>query len=139
MARRLWDRDSYGRWHEDRHAGAGPGPPTRLALMVLLALAAFVEGSLVKSAAASRTAKVECGPRRYSPFAPAARHWPGRRGSVSGERRPGRRGGGASGPAGRLENVQKLLTERTRQGLDRVEAVAASGCRTLCCDASRPG
>ncbi len=30
------------------------------------------------------------------------------------ERRPGRRGGGASGPAGRLETVQKVLTRRSR-------------------------
>jgi hypothetical protein len=32
------------------------------------------------------------------------------------ERRPGRRGGGASGPAGRLEIVQKVLTDGRQVG-----------------------
>jgi hypothetical protein len=29
MGRRLWYRDSYGRWHEDRHAEGKSGLPAR--------------------------------------------------------------------------------------------------------------
>jgi len=48
------------------------------------------------------------GPRN-PPFAPADRRWPGRRAALA-ECRPGRRVGGASGPWGRLEPVQEVLT-----------------------------
>jgi hypothetical protein len=42
MSRRLWYRDSYGRWHEDRHAEGRGGMPAKWALMALMALAGFV-------------------------------------------------------------------------------------------------
>ena len=42
MGRRLWYRDSYGRWHEDRHAGGRSGPPARWALMVLMMMAVLI-------------------------------------------------------------------------------------------------
>src|SRR5262245_33207468 len=44
--------------------------------------------------------------------APADRRWARRSGSASGSGGEGRRGGGASGQAGRLEDVQKVLTGR---------------------------
>jgi hypothetical protein len=50
--------------------------------------------------------------RRSRPFAPADRRWRRRSGSVQRERRRARRGGGAGGPAGRLETVQKVCTDR---------------------------
>ena len=42
MGRRLWYRDSYGRWHEDRHAEVRSSMPARWALMALVVLAVFV-------------------------------------------------------------------------------------------------
>jgi len=42
MSGRLWYRDSYGRWHEDRHAEVRAGMPTKWALMALMVLAGFV-------------------------------------------------------------------------------------------------
>jgi hypothetical protein len=42
MSRRLWYRDSYGRWHEDRHAEGSVGMPAKWALMALMVLARFV-------------------------------------------------------------------------------------------------
>ena len=36
MGRRLWYRDSYGRWHEDCHAEGKSGMPARWALMALI-------------------------------------------------------------------------------------------------------
>jgi len=42
MGRRLWYRDSYGRWHEDRHAEARGGIPAKWALMALMVLAGFI-------------------------------------------------------------------------------------------------
>ena len=38
MSRRLWYRDSYGRWHEDRHAAGRSGMPARWALMAMALL-----------------------------------------------------------------------------------------------------
>jgi hypothetical protein len=40
--RRLWYRDSYGRWHEDRHAKGRSTMPARWALYALMVLAGFV-------------------------------------------------------------------------------------------------
>jgi hypothetical protein len=48
-------------------------------------------------------------PRIYT-FAPADRRWRRRKRERQRERRRARRDGGASGPAGRLETVQKVLT-----------------------------
>lgn len=42
MSRRLWYRDSYGHWHEDRRAEGRSGMPARWALMALMVLAGFV-------------------------------------------------------------------------------------------------
>jgi hypothetical protein len=42
MSRRLWYRDSYGRWHEDRHAEGRAGMPAKWALLALMVLAGFV-------------------------------------------------------------------------------------------------
>jgi hypothetical protein len=42
MGRRLWYRDSYGRWHEDRHAEGRSGMPAKWALRALMVFAAFV-------------------------------------------------------------------------------------------------
>jgi hypothetical protein len=42
MSRRLWYRDSYGRWHEDRRAEGRGGMPAKWALMALMLLAGFV-------------------------------------------------------------------------------------------------
>lgn len=42
MSRRLWYRDSYGRWHEDRQAEGRAGMPAKWALMALMVLAGFV-------------------------------------------------------------------------------------------------
>lgn len=40
--RRLWYRDSYGRWHEDRHAGGRSGMPAKWALYALMVLAGIM-------------------------------------------------------------------------------------------------
>ncbi len=40
--RRLWYRDSYGRWHEDRHAGSRSGMPAKWALYTLMVLAGIM-------------------------------------------------------------------------------------------------
>jgi hypothetical protein len=40
--RRLWYRDSYGRWHEDRHAGGRAGMPAKWAIYALMVLAGIV-------------------------------------------------------------------------------------------------
>jgi hypothetical protein len=48
--------------------------------------------------------------------APADRRWARRSGSFGGSGGVGRRVGGASGPAGRLEDVQKVLTDGCRHG-----------------------
>ena len=40
--RRLWYRDSYGRWHEDRHVGGRSGMPAKWAMYVLMVLAGIV-------------------------------------------------------------------------------------------------
>jgi hypothetical protein len=42
MGRRLWYRDSYGRWHEDRHTGGRSGMPAKWTLITLMAFAGFV-------------------------------------------------------------------------------------------------
>lgn len=42
MSRRLWYRDSYGRWHEDRHAQGRSGLPMKWAVITLMVLAGFV-------------------------------------------------------------------------------------------------
>ena len=42
MSRRLWYRESYGRWHEDRHAEGRTGMPAKWALMALMVLAGFI-------------------------------------------------------------------------------------------------
>ena len=42
MSRRLWYRDSYGRWHEDRHAQGRSGLPAKWAMITLMVLAGFV-------------------------------------------------------------------------------------------------
>ena len=42
MSRRLWYRDIYGRWHEDRHAGGGSSMPAKWAVITLMVLAGFV-------------------------------------------------------------------------------------------------
>lgn len=42
MSRRLWYRDSYGYWHEDRHAGGRSGMPAKWAVIALMVLAGFV-------------------------------------------------------------------------------------------------
>ena len=42
MSRHLWYRDSYGRWHEDRHAEGKSGMPAKWAVMMLMVLAGFV-------------------------------------------------------------------------------------------------
>jgi hypothetical protein len=42
MARRLWYRDSYGRWHEDRHAEGRSGTPARFFVTGLVVLAGIV-------------------------------------------------------------------------------------------------
>jgi hypothetical protein len=42
MARRLWYRDSYGRWHEDRHAEGRSGIPARFFVTGLMVLAGIV-------------------------------------------------------------------------------------------------
>jgi hypothetical protein len=42
MGRRLWYRNSYGRWHEDSHNEARSVMPTKWALMTLMVLAGFV-------------------------------------------------------------------------------------------------
>jgi hypothetical protein len=40
--RRLWYRDSYGRWHEERHAGGRAGMPAKWAMYALMMLAGIV-------------------------------------------------------------------------------------------------
>ena len=40
--RRLWYRDSYGRWREDRHAGGRLGVPAKWAVITLMVLVGFV-------------------------------------------------------------------------------------------------
>jgi hypothetical protein len=40
--RRLYYRDSYGRWHEDRRRGNRPGMPAKWAVITLLVLAGIV-------------------------------------------------------------------------------------------------
>ena len=40
--RRLYYRDSYGRWHQDRHHEHRPGVPARFFVTVLIVLAAIV-------------------------------------------------------------------------------------------------
>ena len=40
--RRLWYRDSYGRWHEDRRAEGSSGIPMKWAVIALMVLAGFV-------------------------------------------------------------------------------------------------
>jgi hypothetical protein len=42
MGRRLWYRDSYGRWHEDRHAGGRSSTPAKWVVITLMVLAGFV-------------------------------------------------------------------------------------------------
>jgi hypothetical protein len=42
VMRRLWYRDSYGRWHEDRHAEGRSGMPARFFVTGLMVLAAIV-------------------------------------------------------------------------------------------------
>ena len=42
MRRRLYYRDSYGRWQEDRHSGRRPGMPGRGAVIALALLAAIM-------------------------------------------------------------------------------------------------
>lgn len=42
MSRRLWYRDSYGRWHEDRHTQGRSGLPAKWAVITLMVLAGFV-------------------------------------------------------------------------------------------------
>jgi hypothetical protein len=42
MARRLWYRDCYGRWHEDRHAEGRSGTPARFFVTGLVVLAGIV-------------------------------------------------------------------------------------------------
>jgi hypothetical protein len=42
MGRRLWYRDSYGRWHEDGHAEGGSGTPAKWALITLVVLTGLV-------------------------------------------------------------------------------------------------
>ncbi len=40
--RRLWYRDSYGRWHEDRHAEGRTGMPVRRAVITFMVFGGFV-------------------------------------------------------------------------------------------------
>jgi hypothetical protein len=40
--RRLWYRDSYGRWHEDRHTEGRSGMPARFFVIGLMVLAGIV-------------------------------------------------------------------------------------------------
>ena len=40
--RRLYYRDSYGRWHEDRRAEGRSGVPAKWAVIALMVLAGFV-------------------------------------------------------------------------------------------------
>ena len=40
--RRLYYRDSYGQWHQDRHREHRPGLPARVVVTVLLVLAGIV-------------------------------------------------------------------------------------------------
>ena len=40
--RRLYYRDSYGRWHEDRRSENRHGMPARLAMIALMVLAGIV-------------------------------------------------------------------------------------------------
>jgi hypothetical protein len=42
MSRHLWYRDSYGRWHEDRHAEGRSGLPAKWAVITLVVLEGFV-------------------------------------------------------------------------------------------------
>jgi hypothetical protein len=42
MSRRLWYRDSYGRWHEDRHAEGMSAMPAKWAVITLMMLAGLV-------------------------------------------------------------------------------------------------
>jgi hypothetical protein len=42
MGRRLWYRDSYGQWHEDRHPEGRSGMPAKWAVITLIVLAGFV-------------------------------------------------------------------------------------------------
>jgi hypothetical protein len=42
MSRRLWYRDSYGRWHEDRHAQGQSGLPAKWALITLMIFAGII-------------------------------------------------------------------------------------------------
>jgi hypothetical protein len=42
MSMRLWYRDSYGRWHEYRHASGRSGMPARWKPITLMILAGFV-------------------------------------------------------------------------------------------------
>jgi hypothetical protein len=42
MGRRLWYRDSYGRWHEDRRARSVSGMPAKWALITLTMCAVLV-------------------------------------------------------------------------------------------------
>lgn len=39
MSRRLWYRDSYGQWHEDRHAQGRSGTPGTWAVIALMVFA----------------------------------------------------------------------------------------------------
>jgi hypothetical protein len=42
MSGRLWYRDGYGRWQEDRHAQGRSGLPAKWAVITLMVLAGFV-------------------------------------------------------------------------------------------------
>jgi hypothetical protein len=42
MSRRLWCRDSYGRWHEDHHAWGRSVTPAKWAVIILMMLAGLV-------------------------------------------------------------------------------------------------
>jgi hypothetical protein len=42
MGRRLWYRDSYGRWHEDRRAAGRSGMPAKWALITLTVFAGLI-------------------------------------------------------------------------------------------------
>ena len=42
VMRRMWYRDSYGRWHEDRHAEGRSGMPAKWALITLMIFVGFV-------------------------------------------------------------------------------------------------
>jgi hypothetical protein len=42
MSRRLWYRDSYGRWHEDHHAEGRSVMPAKWAVITLMMLSGLV-------------------------------------------------------------------------------------------------